>query len=86
MKVTFTLHNLTASYLEALTVMEAKEAFESIRKSQTGGLGHAIKMKIGNGDMRSAVEFNEIHKAPATAWDFKIEPRKGYKLVTFNAA
>ena len=86
MKATFTLSNLTASFLESLEAVTAKEAFTALRSAQTGGLGHAIKLKIGAGDMRDAVAFNDIAKSATASWSFKIEPRRGYKLATFNVS
>jgi hypothetical protein len=42
-----------------------------------------VKMRIGNGQFREAVELNQIMRAPKSI-EFKIEPRKGYKLATFD--
>ena len=40
-------------------------------------------MKIGTGQFRDAVELNAMRRSPCTI-TFKLEPRKGYKLATFE--
>ena len=40
-------------------------------------------MKIGTGQFCDAVELNALRRNPCT-FTFKIEPRKGYKLATFE--
>jgi hypothetical protein len=40
-------------------------------------------MKIGTGQFRDAVELNAMLRNPCT-FTFKLEPRKGYKLATFE--
>jgi hypothetical protein len=42
-----------------------------------------ITMKIGTGQFRDAVELNAMRRNPCTI-EFKLEPRKGYKLATFE--
>lgn len=42
-----------------------------------------VPMKINTGQFRDAVELNAIMKKPHTI-NFKLEPRKGYKLATFE--
>ena len=39
--------------------------------------------KVGNGSFRDKVELNQILRKPRTI-HFKLEPRKGYKLATFD--
>jgi hypothetical protein len=44
-----------------------------------------VKMKVGNANSFSdKVDLNSIVKSGNAKYDYKIEPRKGYKLVTFN--
>ena len=40
-------------------------------------------MKIGTGQFRDAVELNAMRRGPCVI-SFKLEPRKGYKLATFE--
>ena len=42
-----------------------------------------VSMKIGNGQFNDQIELNRMLRN-AVNIDFTIEPRKGYKLVTFN--
>lgn len=42
-----------------------------------------VTMKIGLGQFRDEVELNSMLKSDCK-FEFKIEPRKGYKLVTFE--
>jgi hypothetical protein len=59
-----------------------KEKFEFLTKgAHARDLG--IKVKIGNDSFRDKVELNQIIRKDY-AIEFKIEPRKGYKLVTFE--
>ena len=82
LKATFTIKNMSEAYLASLTKCEPRQAFQVLRDSQRD-LGHAISMKVGTGQIRNAVEFNDAFKAnkPMT---FTLEPRKGYKLATFE--
>lgn len=90
MKVTFTLKDLTdefyngfGSSIIGLNNMTDKEKFYVLSK-------HAkekclkITMKIATGQFRDAVELNQILRDPAVSFSYKLEPRKGYKLVTFE--
>jgi hypothetical protein len=45
-----------------------------------------VSLKIGNGSFRDKVEWNQaMRDAPRTArMAAKIEPRKGYRLITFE--
>ena len=42
-----------------------------------------VTMKIGTGQFRDAVELNAMRRNPCT-FTFKLDPRKGYKLATFE--
>jgi hypothetical protein len=42
-----------------------------------------ITMKIGSGQFRDAVELNSMLRNPCR-FEFKLEPRRGYKLITFE--
>jgi hypothetical protein len=83
LKATFTLKNLTATYLEQLAQQEPRRAYQMLRDSQRD-LGHAISLKIGTGgQMQDAIDFNNAFKSDKPM-QFKIEPRVGYKLATFS--
>lgn len=42
-----------------------------------------VTLKIGTGQFRDAVELNSMMKNPCNI-EFKLEPRRGYKLATFE--
>ena len=42
-----------------------------------------VTLKIGTGQFRDQVELNSMLRSPC-AISFKIEPRRGYKLATFE--
>ena len=46
-------------------------------------VGKRATMKIGMGQFRDAVELNAMRRLPCSI-SFKLEPRKGYKLATFE--
>jgi hypothetical protein len=82
MKVTATLHNLTDNFYSELIGMEPREVHDYINRLKND-LPHCIKMKVGNGQFRDAVELNAMRRDPC-AISFKLEPRRGYKLATFE--
>lgn len=43
-----------------------------------------VSLKIGNGSFRDRVEWNRLFRDSSHRLTAKIEPRKGYKLVTFE--
>lgn len=42
-----------------------------------------VQMKIGSGQFRDAVELNAMLRTPVNI-EFKLEPRRGYMLATFE--
>ena len=82
LRATFTLKNLTDTYLASLAKCEPRQAYLHLF-AQRQDLN--ISLKVGTGQMRDAVAFNDAFKAgqPMT---FTLEPRKGYKLATFEVA
>ena len=82
MKITATLHNLTGSFYAEFAAMPADEQFATLNKLRHD-LPHCIKLKIGSGQFRDAVDLNSMLKRPHT-FTAKLEPRKGYKLATFE--
>ena len=43
-----------------------------------------VTLKVGNGSIRDAVEWNHIFRDSRDKITAKIEPRRGYKLITFE--
>ena len=82
MKITATLHNLTDGFYAEFTSLTPAEQFARLNKLRHD-LPHCIKIKIGSGQFRDAVDFNSMLKRPHT-FTAKLEPRKGYKLATFE--
>jgi len=83
MKVTFIIKNLTESALESLASMPDAERFAKLAKWASGDLRHCVSRKDGSGAFRDRVELNQIMRAPRFV-SYKIEPRKGYRLATFE--
>lgn len=82
MKITATLHNLTDSFYVELAALEPRAAYDRLNKLRHD-LPHCIKLKIGNGSFRDAVDLNSLMKRPHT-FTVKLEPRRGYNLATFE--
>jgi len=83
LRATFTVKNITDSMWDQLKAMSSYDAFNKLRKWAYGDLKHLVSMKVGNGQLNKQIEFNSAFKSnkPMT---MTIEPRKGYKLVTFE--
>jgi hypothetical protein len=82
MKVTATLHDLTDIFYDDLRLLTPSDQFAKLNKLRID-LPHCIKLKIGNASFRDRVDLNSLMKRPHTVTS-KIEPRRGYKLMTFN--
>ena len=91
-KVTFTLRDLTDVFYEGtgddrikgLNNMDDAEKFAYLsKKSKEGTL--SIKMKIASGQFKDAVALNSLIRSPCN-YKFKLEPRVGYKLATFEVS
>lgn len=84
MKVTFVVKNLTEKAHTELAEMPDELRFRTLAKWAFGDLRHCISQKIGSTDQfRDRVELNQIMRAPRFE-SYKLEPRKGYKLATFE--
>lgn len=90
MRVTFILKNLTDSFFEGLGEsivgldnMDNRAKFDCLSKHAKGDLKHCVSMKIEFGQFRDQVELNQLLRGPVSI-DYKIEPRRGYKLATFT--
>jgi hypothetical protein len=87
-KVTCILKDFSSAFYDGfgntipgLLNMADPEKFEKLRILASE---HRITMKIGNGAFNQAVELNQIRKTRNPQYSFKLEPRKGYKLATFE--
>ena len=87
MKITFILKDLTDAFYEGfgesivgLLNMADPDKFAKLNK-----MAHEkrVKMKIGNDSFRDKVELTQMLRSPC-AYSFKLEPRKGYRLATFE--
>lgn len=83
MKVTFIIKNLTDSAHADLAAMADGDRLQRLMKWAFGDLRHCITMKTGSGQFRDRVELNQIMRNPRYA-SYKLEPRRGYKLATFE--
>lgn len=88
MKITAILKDFTEQFYNGtdsgsiigLLNMSDADKFETCRRLAGE---KRVTMKIGSGQFRDAVELNSMRRNPCN-FTFKIEPRKGYKLVTFE--
>lgn len=86
MQVTFILRNLTDSALDETAAMAPRAAFDRLHKWAFGDLRHCVSVKFGTANaFRDRVEANGLLKSDCRM-SFKIEPRRGYKLATFDIA
>ena len=86
MKITAILKDFTDHFynggetIPSFLSMDNRAKWEKIKR-----MGHEkrVSVKIGNGQFRDAVELNQLMREPVDI-DFKLEPRRGYKLATFE--
>ena len=66
--------------IKGLLNMTDEEKFAYLNK-----LGHQkmVTVKIGNGSFRDRADLNGMLRSPCK-YTFKLEPRRGYKLATFD--
>jgi hypothetical protein len=86
MKVTVILKDFTEAFYDGFgDIVGLLQMSDSDKFAKLNKMAHEkrVKMRIGNGQFREAVELNQIMRAPKSI-EFKIEPRKGYKLATFD--
>lgn len=85
MRTTFIVKSLTPETLAALESAAPREAHDRLAKWAFGELKHCVSVKYGSSDaFRDRVEWNGKMKRNA-ALSMKAEPRKGYRLFTFEA-
>jgi hypothetical protein len=89
MQTTFIVKNLTPEMIDGVNALQAGDAFAKLNKWATGDLRHCVTVKNGAGAFRDRVEWNQIMRrvnAGEASLAFKCEPRRGYKLFTFQLA
>jgi hypothetical protein len=82
MKVTYVIKGKTQYFFDQLGTLDNAGAFAELQKCVADKMN--VTRKIGTGQMRDAVDLNTIVKGAAPTFTFKIEPRAGYKLATFD--
>ena len=87
MRITFILKNISESFMQDIEerlnadkLLAYKYLNEKALKSE---YKHLISQKIGDNSFRDRVEWNRLLRTSPTL-EAKIEPRKGYKLLTFS--
>ena len=83
MKITFTLRDLSECFYDDIKQLSEIDVFKKLNGYAFGDLINYVSQKIGNGSFRDKVELNQIMRDVKTI-TYKIEPRKGYKLATFE--
>lgn len=92
MKVTFIIKNMTEAFyfgngksIQGLLNQNDEGKLQQLLREAKGDLKHNITMKIGRGSFGEQVDLNRILRGQHTS-AFKLEPRRGYKLATFEVA
>ena len=71
---------------ESIPAFTAQSPLAQFQRAET--LAHEmprnVSLKIGNGSFRDRVEWNQLFRDSRDKMLAMIEPRKGYKLVTFE--
>jgi hypothetical protein len=90
MKITFILKDLSEEFftgfgdIVGFAALSNDVKFSKLLKMSAQS-GISVKAKIGAGAFRDRVELNQLMRKPCT-YIFKLEPRKGYQLATFEIA
>jgi len=92
MKITVIVRDLSDAFwngngdlIPSFLVQSAIDRLERLKKLSVD-LPRNVQIKVGNGSFRDRVEINMELKKPGTIerMTSKIEPRRGYRLVTFE--
>ena len=90
MKATFIVKNVTQEFytgfgssIVGIDNMPPRERFHYLNKKAAEG-ALEISLKIGNGSFRDRVELNQLLRKEELRIDYKDEPRRGYRLLTFE--
>ena len=60
-----------------------REKLKNIEKL-SADMPRNVTLKVGNGSFRDRVDWNQLMRGNLDAMTATIEPRKGYKLITFE--
>jgi hypothetical protein len=83
-QVTFIIKNITDETHATLASMDDRARYEKLFKWAFGDLKHCVSVKYGSGQFRDRVDFNSWWKRGEPFKAYRIEPRKGYMLATFE--
>lgn len=83
-QTTYIIRNLSDDMLANIATMAPRDLLAKLERWAWGDLRHCVTVKYGSGAFGDRVTWNSIVKSEKPL-KFKIEPRKGYKLVTFEA-
>jgi hypothetical protein len=86
MQTTFILKNISEDSLTKIANMSAQEAYAQLTKWAFGDLRHCVSAKCGGGSFGDRVRWIGLHRDKSDRMTMKIEPRRGYKLATFEIA
>ena len=73
-------YNGSGNSIPAFLGMDNRAKWEKIERL---GYQKLVSVKIGSGQFRDRVELHQILRQPVII-DFKLEPRRGYNLATFE--
>lgn len=85
MQTTFILKNISEQAYSDLAAMEPLDACLKLTKWANGDLKHCVKVKHGNGTFGDRVRWNQVMRDVGDGkvkLAIKVEPRRGYKLIT----
>lgn len=87
MKVTVILKDFSDAFYEGMgeSIIGLFQLSDSEKFDKLKRMHHEkrVCMKIGSGQFRDAAELNQLLRSPCI-YSFKLEPRRGYKLATFE--
>lgn len=85
MKATFIIRNLTEDVTGELADMNAEDRFAKLHRWAFGDLRHCVSVQFGTSNaFRDRVAFNTARKNGAPFKSSSMEPRRSYKLATFE--
>lgn len=83
MKITFILKNLSEYFYGKLdNCYSDDERYKILINAEKNNLN--VTHKIGDGSFRDGMDFNVAKHNGKKLFGYKLESRRGYKLVTFN--
>lgn len=85
MKTTFIIRDLPEDMIARISGDDTRAAYDHLCKWALGDLRHCVSVKHGSGTFGDRVRWNSIVR-DGRALKRTIEPRRGYKLATFEPA